>query len=178
MDTNEFERAKGALAQSLNVAGPILTALQQASTVFDVLTNATVHKAALEREVATLLDTVAAQKSKMQTLNAKIAAAEAKAEDVEADAARRVREAEDAVAPRLLAIEDALSVKIAEAQAEATERLQEIVAVLVQNTTEFDAVTRDLAAKKAAAEDECATIEKKLSSLRASAQKFAAALAE
>jgi hypothetical protein len=78
----------------------------------------------------------------------------------------------------LAAVEDALSVQIAEAQAEATARLQEIAAVLVQNTTEFDATARDLAFRKAAAESECEAIEKKLSALRSSAQKFAAALAE
>lgn len=178
MDTNDFERAKGALAQSLNVAGPILTALQQAGQVFDVLTNATVHKAALEREVTELSSAASEMRNKLKTLTAQIATAEAKAVEVEAEAARCVREAEAIVPARLAAIEDELSVKIAEAQAEATTRLQEIAAVLVQNSTEFDAATRDLAVKQAAAEAEYAAVEKKLAAIKASAQKFTASLLE
>jgi hypothetical protein len=178
MDTNEFERAKSALNQSLQVAGPILAALQQASTVFDVMSNATVHKAALEGEVATLLDTVAAQTAKVKTLNAKIAAAEVKASDVEADAARRIREAEDAVAPKVRAAEDALSIQISMAQVEATSRLQEIAAAMTQANTEFDAFNRDLQARAIAAENACEVLEQKLTAMKASAQKFAAALSE
>lgn len=178
MDTNEFERAKGALAQSLNVAGPILTALQQASVVFDIMTNAQVHKVALEGEVSTLLDTVAAQTAKVKTLNAKMAAAEIKAADVETECARRIREAQDAIEPALRAAESELSYRLSTVQVEATARLQEIAAFTTQANTEFDAFCRDLQVRRDAAEAECLAVEKKLAAVRASAQRFAATLAE
>ena len=85
--SNDYSQARGALANTLNVLGPVLTALQQADTVFGVLANAEKHKKVLEAEVADYKseldktkDAVAKQQKKLKEVTAEIVVAEADAD--------------------------------------------------------------------------------------------------
>ena len=56
MSSNDFAVARSGLSNALGVISPILTALQQADTIFGVLANAEKHKNLLETEVADYKD--------------------------------------------------------------------------------------------------------------------------
>ena len=85
--STDFSQARSALAGALSVAGPMLKALEQADTVFGVLTNAEKHKKLLETEVADykaelekLKATVVKQQQKLRDVMAEVLTAEADAD--------------------------------------------------------------------------------------------------
>ena len=107
IDTNDFERAKGALASSLLVVNPIVKALQDAQQVFDVIQNAIAHRTALERDVVKLQQQVgqaqqqcAELESKSYALNTQLTASENDAKQrisaATADAERALAELHEA----------------------------------------------------------------------------------
>jgi hypothetical protein len=176
LDPTDFARAQSALAQALAVAGPILGALQQAGTVFDVIQNAAIHRSALERDVADLLAQADAAKVERGRWDEMTAASMQRATEAEAESKARVDKAASDASATILALHDALSVNIAEAQAEATDKLQSITAHVVAAQAEHDTALQNMAVLKDAAQAEFDTLTKKLDTLKSNAARFAAAL--
>jgi hypothetical protein len=176
LDPTDFARAQSALAQALAVAGPILGALQQASTVFDVIQNASIHRTALERDVADLLQQADQAKASRQSWDDMAALSMQRAIDAEAEAGARCAKAHEDAEATLVQLHDSLSLQIAAAQAEATDRLQSITAHVVAAQAEHDLAMQNMAVVTAAAQDEFDAISRKLDTLKVNAARFAAAL--
>lgn len=176
MSDTDFSAARSALVGALNVAGPILTALQQAETVFGVLANAEKHKRMLESEVSDYKvelektkTAVSKQQEKLKAVTAEIGIAEKDA-DTRIEAALQAEKAQLAAAKLSVAQDiSALNTARAKAQAEAD-------AAIVAAQAAMATITSDLAAKEAALQSDITALEKKLAALRANAAKFAAAL--
>ena len=176
MDTNDFERAKGALASSLAVAGPILQALQDAQQVFDVIQNASIHRAALERDVADLqaqADTAKGRRTEWDDLTA---LSMQRAVDAENESKARIAEARGAAETAIADLYDSLSLQIAAAQAEATDKLQSVTAHVVAAQAEHDLALQNMAVMQESAQAEFDSLSKKLDTLKSNAARFAAAL--
>lgn len=172
----DVDGARAALSNVLNVAGPILTALQQADKVFGVILNADAHRASLQAEVADLTSkkealnkSIKTAQASLETVTAKVSAAEAAAK-VSVEEAEAAAKAEIAAAKRAAA--DATK-KYADATAAS---LQEEAEKLSVARAENAKVTADMEARKLELQSSVAALEKKLDSLKASAAKFAAAL--
>lgn len=176
MSNNDFSQARGALASTVAVLSPVLTALQQADTIFGVLANAEKHKKVLEAEVADYKaelektkKAVATQQQKLKDISAEIPVAEADA-DAKIKAALAEEKAQIAAAKKA-------SAEAMKALADATAIAQQADATkLAQARAASEQVMAELSAKEAAMKDSIAALEKKLEALRANAQKFAAAL--
>lgn len=176
MSTNDFSSARSALVGALNVAGPILAALQQADTVFGVLANAEKHKKLLESEVVDYKaeldktkDAVLKQQKKLKDVTAEIAVAESDA-DVRIKAVLEAEKQQTAAAKEAATVERAKYAKLA------AEALQASNDSIAKAQAASAAVVIELNAKEAGLNTSIAALEKKLDTLRASAQKFAAAL--
>ena len=176
MDTNDFERAKGALANSLAVAGPILQALQDAQTVFDVMQNATVHRTALERDVADLTAQADQAKSRRTDWDDMTALSMQRATDAENEAVARIMAANDAAERSIADLHVALSSQIASAQAEATDTLQGIAQHVQGAKADHDAQLAALALDKGTLQSQVDELSAKLDALKTNAARFAAAL--
>ena len=176
MSTTDFSNARGALAGALNVAGPILAALQQADTVFGVLANAEKHKKMLEAEVADYRaeldktkDAVAKSQKKLKDVTAEIGIAES-------DADTRIKAAMAAEKQQTADLKAAAEAQRAGYAKTAADALQASQDTIAKAQAASAAVVVELAEKEAVLNNSIAALEKKLDSLRASAQKFAAAL--
>lgn len=176
MSTNDFSQARGALANTIGVLGPVLTALQHADTVFGVLANAEKHKKVLEAEVADYKSelektkkAVAMQQQKLKDISAEIPAAEADA-DAKIKAVLDEEKVQIAAAKSQAAEAKAVFAKqAAEAQKESADKI-------AAAKKASDEVVAELSAKEAGLNISITALEKKLDALRANAQKFAAAL--
>ena len=176
MSSTDFSGARSALTGALGVAGPILTALQQAEQVFGVLANAEKHSKMLAKEVAdhkaALADhqaAVAKAKEQVVAVLSEIGVAEKQAD--ERITAALASEKEQVAAAKKAAAE--AKRKLADETAAAQQAANSAVA-LARDASEK--VLGELAAKEAALNTSIATLEKKLDTLRTNAQKFAAAL--
>lgn len=178
MDSKDFAAARGALTQSLATFAPLAEALQKAVVVFDAMANAEAHKASLERDVVALSNKVDEGNSQLKHVVTQINERTASLDTVAAECGRKIEEAKAAAEAAVAAATDAMTVQIAEAQVEATERLQAIAKVRQEAEAEHEGVMADMAAQKAAMESDIAALEKKMASVKASAQKFADALKE
>jgi hypothetical protein len=176
IDTNDFERAKGALADALSVAGPILGALQNASLVFDVMQNATVYRTALERDVADLQAQAETAKRRRTEWDELSTLSMQRAADAEAEANSRVAGATESAETVIADLHAALSAQIAAAQAEATDTLQGIAKAATDARAEHDTEMAAMANDSAAMQEQIDTLAKKLDALKTNAAKFAAAL--
>jgi len=178
MKNEDFERAKGALVQTLQVAGPILAALQQASTVFDFMTNATVHQKALTREVEDLKKQVDTASGRLQSLASQIGERETQLSLAEAAHAAALLQIEEAAQRAKEDAEAAVSDHVAAVQVEATAKLQQAAEYVASSTAAGEDALQQLELRRTAAEAEVAALEKKLGALKANAARFAASLAE
>ena len=176
IDTNDFERAKGALAQALAVSGPILGALQQASLVFDVMQNAAVHRIALERDVADLMAQAEQAKSRRSDWDDMTAVSMQRAVGAENESKARIAEAAAAAETAIADLHDILSSQIAAAQAEATDTLQGIAKHVQDAKADHDAQMAALALDKGTLQAQVGELSAKLDSLKTNAARFAAAL--
>ena len=176
IDTNDFERAKGALAQALAVSGPILGALQQASLVFDVMQNATVHRSALERDVVDLLKQADDAKAARQNWDDMTAMSMQRAVDAENESKTRCATANEDAEATLVQLHDSLSLQIAAAQAEATDTLQSIAVKVEVERGAHAAWMADAAQLRADTQSQVDALQAKLDALKTSAARFAAAL--
>ena len=174
--TTDFSQARAALASALATAGPIITALQQADTVFGVLANAEKHKKVLEAEVADYKAELDKTKKALGTQQQKLKDISAEIPVAEADADAKIK---------AVMADEKLQIEAAKAQA------AEAKAVFAQQTAEAQKASADaiaaaqkkssdvvaeLTAKEAGLTASVAALEKKLDSLKSSAAKFAAAL--
>jgi len=174
--SNDYSQARSALSNTLNVLGPVLTALQQADTVFGVLANAEKHKRVLETEVADYKeelaktkDAVAKQQKKLKDVTAEIGVAEADA-DEKIKATLADEKAQIAAAKAQTAeAKQQYAKQAAEAQATSS------ATIAAAQKASADAVA-ELSTKEAGLNASIAALEKKLDTLKASAAKFAAAL--
>ena len=176
MSNPDFSNARSALTGALNVAGPILVALQQAEQVFGVLQNAEKHSKALAMDVDS-------QKKELAALEDKIAATQKKAADVlaevgiaEADADARI---EAVVAAEKKAVSDAKKAtaeKMTAGLAAADALIQEAMARASAAQEQADTKIAELRANEAELIASTTQLESKLDKLKAQAQKFAAAL--
>ena len=174
--TTDFSKARSGLAGAMDVLGPMLNAMQQADAVFGVLANAEKHKKLLETEVADYKaeldktkDAVAKQQKKLKDVTAEIAVAET-------DADVRIKAAMDAEKQQTAAAKAAAEAERAKYAKTAAEALQDSNSTIAKAQAASAAVVIELAAKEEAMNTSIAALEKKLESLRASAQKFAASL--
>ena len=176
MKDADISLARSALTEALNVAGPILTALQQAEQVFGVLQNTEKHRKALAAEVAALQKAIPDAKAAKESAEAHIAAVKAEVAVAEADADERINATITYEAARIAEAKRASAEAIAAAQANA----QKIQAECDQATSEVvqvhSAAMAEMTAKEKELSDSIAALEKKLATLRANAAKFAAAL--
>lgn len=176
MSNTDFSGARAALVGALNVAGPILAALQQADTVFGVLANAEKHSKALAAEVADYkaeLDKVRTalgkQQDKLKAVNAEVGYAEKDA-DARIEAALQAEKAQLAAA-KLAVAQDISALNTARAKAQADSD-----AAIVAAQAAHTAAVAEFAASEQRWAADIVALEKKLSALRANAAKFAAAL--
>jgi chromosome segregation ATPase len=176
MSTNDFSQARGALANTISVIGPVLTALQQADTVFGVLANAEKHKKVLEAEVADYKaelektkDALTKSQKKLKDISAEIPVAEA---DADAKIKAVLEDEKVQIAAAKAQAAEAKAVFAVQSSAAQKESADKIAAAKQAS----DAVVAELSAKEAGLNASITALEKKLDSLRASAQKFAAAL--
>ena len=176
IDTNDFERAKGALAQALAISGPILGALQQASLVFDVMQNATVHRIALERDVADLMAQAEQAKAARQSWDEMTTLSMQRAVDAENESKARIAKATDDADAAVATALASMSKQIADAQAEATDTLQGIAKHVQDAQAAHDAQMAALALDKSTLQSQVDELSAKLDSLKTNAARFAAAL--
>lgn len=174
--STDFSQARSALASALATAGPILSALQQADTVFGVLANAEKHKRMLETEVAD-------HKSELESAKAAVAKSQKKLKDVtaeiavaEADADARIKAVLAAEQQQVTAARNATALEQSKYAGMTAVALQASQDGIAKAQAASAAVVIELTAKEAALNNSIAALEKKLDALRASAQKFAAAL--
>ena len=174
--SNEFAAARSGLSNALNVIGPMLTAMQQADAVFGVLANAEKHKRVLETEVADW-------KAELEKSKAAVAKAQQKLKDVtaeigiaESDADVRIRAALEAEQKQTAAAKEAAVTDRAKYAKMAADALQDSNSNIAKAQAASAAVVIELAAKESDLSSSIAALEKKLATMRASAQKFAAAL--
>lgn len=176
IDTNDFERAKGALAQALAISGPILGALQQASLVFDVMQNATVHRIALERDVADLMAQAEQAKAARQSWDEMTTLSMQRAVDAEKESKERIAKAEADAADAVAAALATMSHQIADAQAEATDTLQSIAVKVDVERGAHAAWMAEAAQMRTDTQSQIDELSAKLDSLKTNAARFAAAL--
>lgn len=176
VNSQDFERAKSALAQAQGVAVPILQALQYVSTTFDFMSNATVFKAALEKDVAALQAQVNAETQRLTSLAAQSAERAALVDAAEAEAAARIREARDSVEPGVADARAQMQAQIATMREQTDARLAEIASTKAAAEKDHGDALTAMSSERSILETEIAILDKKLNSLKSSAQKFADAL--
>jgi chromosome segregation ATPase len=173
---NELIKARGDLDNAVVTFRPIFEALQATSRVFDIMSNATVYQTALQRTVDDLVAEVDDLKAQRANWEAMGQASMERAIAAEAESDARVTSAHERAATAEAEAIDALAVQVAAAQADATTVLQEIAthvqAVQAQANTDLAAVQEQIATAQA----EYDVLDKKLGSLKTSANKLAAAL--
>ena len=176
MSNTDFSGARSALVGALSVAGPILTALQQADQVFGVLANAEKHKRVLEAEVADYKAELEKTKGAVTKLQEKLKAVTAEISVAEKEADARI---EAALAAEKVQVQEA---KVATAQAIATmtatrDKVQtEAATAMAASQAAHTEAMAAFNAKEASISVNITALEKKLEALRANAAKFAAAL--
>lgn len=178
MDQHELSGVRSAANSALSQLNPIVAALQDANKVFDVLYNATVHRDALERDVAALQAAATDAQSRRASWDEMTALSMQRAVDAEAEAKVRAEKALADANEALAGTHDALTLQIAAAQGEATDALQGIAQHVQTAQAQHDSDMLLMEAARLSAQAEFDVLDKKLAALRANAQKFAAALAE
>lgn len=176
MSDTDFSGARAALTGVLDLAKPIMAALQNAEAVLGAIPEAEKHRRALAAEVADYkaeLDKVRTALGKQQD---KLKAVVAEVGVAERDADERIEAALKAEktqleAAKLSVAQDISALNTARAKAQADSE-----AAIVAAHAASAEVVGALAAKEKALEADVAALEKKLAALRANAAKFAAAL--
>ena len=177
MNSSDIHNASVSLNGAVKFFSPMVTALNQAQEVFDVLQNAAKHKDVLVRDVEALKKNAEDLKAQAEASKAAItsnnaAAIEAKnlaakqVAEAQADAAAQIKEIKTSISAKTKSVVEALAAKEAEF-AEKMDTLQK----------DFDADTASKTAVKVDLEKSISALETKLDGLRAQAKKFAASLA-
>jgi predicted nucleic acid-binding Zn-ribbon protein len=177
MDNYELASVRSEANSALARLAPLVEALQGANKVFDVLYNAQVHKEALERDVADLQAAATDAQARRASWDEMTALSMQRATDAEVEATARVEKAVTDADTTVQGAHDAMTVQIAEAQVEATDALQGIAKHVQEARAEHDSAMLQMEVARLAAQAEFDTLDKKLTALRANAQKFADALA-
>lgn len=178
MDNYELASVRNSANSALAQLTPLLGALQDANKVFDVLYNAQVHKDALEKDVAALQAAATDAQSRRASWDEMTAMSMQRATDAEVEAKARISKAVADTEDALVQLNDALAVQLAAAQGEATDALQGIAKHVQEVQAQHDSDMLLMDVSRQAAQEEFDALDKKLSALKANAQKFAAALAE
>jgi uncharacterized protein involved in exopolysaccharide biosynthesis len=126
--------------------------------------------------VAKLSEQVTAQTAQVQHLASQITERGVSLDTVTAECLAKVREARASAEATIQGTTDAMTQQIAAAQVEATERLQGIAKIRSDAEAAHASALAVMAGEKATMVADIAALEKKLSALRTTAQKFADAL--
>lgn len=176
MSDKDFSGARAALTGVLDLAKPIMAALQNAEAVLGAIPEAEKHRRALAAEVADykaeldkLRTAVTKQQDKLKAVMAEVGVAERDA-DVRINEALTLEKSQLAAA-KLSVAQDISAMNTARAKVQAESE----AAIVAAQAASAEAVGV-LAAKEKALEADVAALEKKLAALRANAAKFAAAL--
>lgn len=176
MSDKDFAGARAALTGVLDLAKPIMAALQNAEAVLGAIPEAEKHRRALAAEVADykaeldkLRTAVTKQQDKLKAVMAEVGVAERDA-DVRINEALTLEKSQLAAA-KLSVAQDISALNTARAKSQAESE----AAIVAAQAASAEAVGV-LAAKEKALEADVAALEKKLAALRANAAKFAAAL--
>jgi hypothetical protein len=178
MEKQDIDAARGALTNILATTGPILSALQGADSVFSVLLNADKHKVALLGEVADLKKQADTQRSVIDALEAAAVAAADRANAAEQDATRRIFEAKATLEETLKSFAEQAAAATGDIQQTAAAKQAAFLDEVAQAQAAHDAQMADMFAQKKEVEGTVAALDKKLSTLRDQAKKFAATFGE
>jgi ATP-dependent DNA ligase len=176
MNSSDIHNASVSLNGAVKFFSPMVTALNQAQEVFDVLQNAAKHKDVLVRDVEALKKDAEDLKAQAEASRAAITSNNASAieaknlaakqiADAQADAAVQIKEIKASVSAKTKSVVEALAAKEAEF-AEKTSALQ----------NDFDSNMESKRTAKDDLEKSILALEAKLDGLRAQAKKFAASL--
>lgn len=178
MSDKDFAGARAALTGVLDLAKPIMAALQNAEAVLGAIPEAEKHRRALAAEVADykaeldkLRTAVTKQQDKLKAVMAEVGVAERDA-DVRINEALTLEKSQLAAA-KLSVAQDISALNTARAKAQA-----ESEAAIVAAQAAHTAAVAEFAASEQRWAADIVALEKKLAALRASAVKFAASLAE
>lgn len=178
MSDKDFAGARAALTGVLDLAKPIMAALQNAEAVLGAIPEAEKHRRALAAEVADykaeldkLRTAVTKQQDKLKAVMAEVGVAERDA-DVRINEALTLEKSQLAAA-KLSVAQDISALNTARAKAQA-----ESEAAIVAAQAAHTAAVAGFAASEQRWAADIVALEKKLATLRASAAKFAASLAE
>lgn len=169
-------KAQGDLGNALMILSPIVSALNGAGRVLDVMANALVYQRALKGTVDDLLVQVEDLKAQRANWTEMAQLSMQRAVDAEKEASARVALA-NAVADEAIATAQAnVDIVTAAAQERTNARVQELAQAVAAATDEHATAVIIFDAAMADMQKEHDTLAAKLDSLKISASKFAAAL--
>jgi chromosome segregation ATPase len=174
--TVDVNVARSALSQALGVLAPLTGAMQNAATVFDQLSNATVYKAALEKSVAELDALITMRQTQLSELIVRTEDAGVRAVNAETAATQAIADAEAMVAPKVAEYEAILAQQLTDWKARNDAKAAEISAHVDAINEQANKDIADITAKAVQAQADYDAISKKLESVKANAAKFAASL--
>ena len=176
MDKNEIDAARAQATQVAAVLTPLLTALQSASAVLSLASNAEKQKGALVQDLAALtterdnlLAGISAQETQLADLKAAVAVAKTEAD---AQSKADIKAAKD----RAKAAEAAAQARAEAAAAAAAEKEAEFTAHIAEVQKKTDADVASLFVRAQTAEEAAEAAEKRLKAVRDQAAKMAAAI--
>jgi chromosome segregation ATPase len=175
-DISDYDIARSGLSNALNVIGQVFTALQQAEQVFSVVHNADKHGKALAKDVDTQKKELASLEEKIAVAQAHIVAVAAEIGVAEADASARIETVLAAEKKTVSDAKKAAADKVATALSAADSAIQDANTKASNAQAMFDIAAAGLLAKETELTANIAHLETKLTTLKAQAQKFAAAL--
>lgn len=176
MEKNEIDAARAQATQVAAVLTPLLTALQSASAVLSLASNAEKQKGALVKEVEGLQSTKEMLQRDLEVLANQKTALTIEVKEAEREAKAAVAAAKSAATAKAKEAEAAATRRAAAAAAAAAEKEAEFTAHIAEVQQKTDAEVAALFTKAETASEAAAAAEKRLAAVQAQAQKLMASI--